>query len=222
MAAPLRLALFDCDGTLVDSFAAMHDAMGAACLECGQVAPTPDQHRAVMGIPPRLQMQRFYPQLDAAQHQPIVDAFFRHFRGAAQVEPLYPGAREVLHQLDTAGWLMGVATAKSSRGLQKNLDDHGLHHHFLNLQTIDTNPAKPNPEMVLKAMRSLGVDMANTVMIGDSIYDMEMARNAGVLPIGVAWGYHDARSLTAAGARTIAPDFASLPALLAELMPCES
>lgn len=221
MAAPLRLALFDCDGTLVDSFAAMHDAMGAACLECGQVAPTPEQHRAVMGIPPRLQMQRFYPQLDALQHQPIVDAFFRHFRGAAQVEPLYPGAREVLQQLDTAGWLMGIATAKSSRGLQKNLDEHGLRHHFLSLQTIDNNPAKPNPDMVLNAMRALGVDAGNTVMIGDSVYDMEMARHAGVIPLGVAWGYHDARSLTAAGARAIAPDFAALPALLAQLMPCE-
>lgn len=222
MAAPLRLALFDCDGTLVDSFAAMHDALAAACRECGQAAPTPDQHRAVMGIPPRLQMQRFFPHLGDARHQPIVEAFFRYIRGAGRVEPLYPDVIRTLHQLDTAGWLMGVATAKTSHGLQKNLADHGLQHRFLTLQTIDTNPSKPNPEMVLKAMAALGVDAANTVMIGDSIYDMEMARHAGVIPLGVAWGYHDARSLTAAGARAIAPDFAALPALLAELMPCES
>ena len=222
MAAPLRLALFDCDGTLVDSFAAMHDAMAAACDECGQAPPTPDQHRAVMGIPPRLQMQRFFPRLDEAGHQPIIDAFFRHIRGAARVEPLYPGVVDTLHRLDAAHWLMGVATAKTSRGLHRNLDDHGLHHHFLTLQTIDTNPSKPNPDMVLKAMAALGVAAANTVMIGDSIYDMEMARHAGVVPLGVAWGYHDAKSLTASGARAIAPDFASLPALLAELMPCAS
>ena len=219
MAAPLRLALFDCDGTLVDSFAAMHEAMAAACEECGQAPPTPAQHRAVMGIPPRLQMQRFFPRLDEARHQPIIDAFFRHVRGAALVEPLYPGVADTLRRLDAAGWLMGVATAKTSRGLHKNLADHGLRHRFLTLQTIDSNASKPNPEMVLKAMAALGVAAANTVMIGDSIYDMEMARHAGVLPLGVAWGYHDETSLTAAGARAIAPDFAALPALLAALMP---
>lgn len=222
MAAPLRLALFDCDGTLVDSFAAIHEAMLATCTECGVTAPSPEAHRAAMGITLRLQMPRFFPDLDDNRHQEMADSFFRHFRGANRVEPLYTGAREALADLGSVGWLLGVATAKSGIGLRKNLDDHGLHRHFLTLQTIDTNPAKPNPDMVLKAMAALGVDAANTVMIGDSVYDMEMARHAGVIPLGVAWGYHDAKALITAGARAVATDFAALPALLADLVPCAS
>lgn len=215
----LRLALFDCDGTLVDSFAANVEAMAAACAECGLPPPPRDAHRAAIGVPPRLQMPRLFPGLDAGRHQAMVDAFFRHIRGIGRVEPLYPGAREAIAALDAAGWLLGVATAKSGIGLRKNLADHDLARHFLTLQTIDTNPAKPSPAMVHGAMAAVGAAAVDTVVIGDSVYDMEMARNAGVAAVGVAWGYHDAAALTAAGARAIAPDYGALPALLADLVP---
>lgn len=218
MTARLRLALFDCDGTLVDSFAANMEAMAAACAECGVPAPSPEALRNAMGIALRLQIPRFFPQLDDARQQVVADTFLRHIRGIGRVEPLYPGAREAIAALDTAGWL-GVATAKTGIGLRKNLADHGMTQTFLTLQTIDANPAKPSPEMVFHALAATGVDAARTVVIGDSVYDMEMARNAGVLAIGVAWGYHDAAALTAAGARAIVADYAALPDLLSDLVP---
>lgn len=222
MAAPLRLALFDCDGTLVDSLAAAHGAMNAACLSLGVDPPSEAEHRSVFGVPVLAQMTRLFPVLEPARHQALADSFFHHHRSANQLEPLYAGAREAIRAIEAANWLLGIATAKSGRGLQQTLDRHGLHRHFLTLQTADTNPAKPNPAMALNAMRVLGVDAENTVMIGDSVYDMEMARHAGIIPLGVAWGYHDAHALMAAGARAVATDFAALPALLADLVPCAS
>ena len=99
-----------------------------------------------------------------------------------------------------AGWLLGVATGKSDRGLRYCLEQHGMHGRFVTLQTADRHPSKPHPSMLEQAMRDAGADPAGTVMIGDTSYDMAMARAAGARAVGVAWGYHDAAELRAAGA----------------------
>ena len=140
------------------------------------------------------------------------------FKGAFQglraqgmiAEPLYPGVAEGLTALLARGWLLGVATGKSDRGLALCLQHHGITAQFVTLQTADRHPSKPHPAMLCAAMAEAGCDPAQTVMIGDTSFDMEMAVAAGATAIGVDWGYHDAAELTEAGARHVAIDFADL------------
>ena len=134
------------------------------------------------------------------------------------VEPFFPGVRETVEAL--AGderVLLGVATGKSRRGLDLLLQREGLAYAFATLQTADDAPSKPHPGMLQRAMSETGMRPADTIMIGDTSYDMLMARNAGAVPIGVAWGYHTAQELTEAGALAVAEDSEQLMALLAML-----
>jgi phosphoglycolate phosphatase len=108
-----------------------------------------------------------------------------------------------LEALDSAGCLLGIATGKARRGLLATLERHGLGSRFVTLQTADSNPGKPHPAMLLRAMAETGADPDRTVLVGDTSYDMEMARRAGARAVGVAWGYHDRRELEAAGADRI-------------------
>jgi phosphoglycolate phosphatase len=134
------------------------------------------------------------------------------------LEPLYPGARAALDALgrrpDT---LLGIATGKSQRGVRAVLGRHGLSGRFATIQTSDDAPSKPHPGMVLAAMRQTGVPPCDTVMVGDTVYDVEMARAAGVRAIGVGWGYHPPEALAAAGADAMLGDFSELAAALDRL-----
>ena len=130
---------------------------------------------------------------------------FQRLRGDGLVEePLYDGVAELIDALEADGWLLGVATGKSDRGLALCLEHHGLAGRFVTLQTADRHPSKPHPSMIEPAMAEAGAAPETTLMIGDTSYDMAMARAAGVTAIGVAWGYHDAEELTRAGAHYVA------------------
>jgi len=130
---------------------------------------------------------------------------FRAARASGELsEPLYDGIPALLESLGAAGWLMGVATGKSDRGLTSCLATHGISGHFITLQTADRHPSKPHPAMLEAALGEAAVEAAGAVMIGDTAYDMAMAVNAGVRPVGVAWGYHEAAELRAAGAMFVA------------------
>ena len=146
----------------------------------------------------------------------LVDAYrevaTQHRAGGQWENPLYPDAKEVIQALNASGWLLGVATGKSKRGLDAVFDTHEIGHHFVTVQTSDIGPGKPAPDMLYRALRETGVEARNTVMIGDTTFDMEMAVNAGVSAIGVSWGYHTDRDLLAAGARVIVHGFQDLPA----------
>jgi phosphoglycolate phosphatase len=126
-------------------------------------------------------------------------------------EPLFDGMGALIEQLAGHGWMLGVATGKSDRGLDLILTAHGLKHHFVTLQTADRHPSKPHPSMIEAAIAEAGADPARTVMIGDTSYDILMAVNAGVRAIGVGWGYHPADELVAAGAHGVALAVADLP-----------
>ncbi len=141
-------------------------------------------------------------------------AFFESRQNGSLQEPLYPGVKECLNSLEQEGWLLGVATGKSRRGLLATLDYHGLNSRFVVLKTADLSPGKPNPDMLLEAIVETGVEASATAMIGDTTFDMEMARNACVKAIGVSWGYHEPEELLATGAGVIVDDYAQLqPAL---------
>jgi phosphoglycolate phosphatase len=134
-------------------------------------------------------------------------------------EPLYPGTREaldILHARPEA--ILGVATGKGLSGVNRLLDLHGLTGHFATLQTPDHNPSKPHPGMLLRAMAQTGALASETVMIGDTTFDMETAVAAGVAGIGVSWGYHPHEHLTEAGAVRIVHDYADLPAAIDEVL----
>ena len=130
-------------------------------------------------------------------------------------EPLFPGARDALAALDAIGVNLGIATGKGRRGLIATLDSHNLVNHFVTLQTADDGPGKPHPGMLRRAMQETGSEPERTVLIGDTVFDMEMARSAGVRALGVSWGYHPTDELQAAGAARIIDSFAQLiPALI--------
>ena len=215
---PLRFVVFDCDGTLVDSANAIIEAMNRAWDAEGLLAPEPTDVRSVVGLHLVEAIGRLHPEGSTADHNRLVDhykeAFFEIRNQPDHAEPLYEGTLEVLDRLNGAGVLLGVATGKSRRGLEATLDRHGLLERFVNLKTSDDGPGKPNPTILQDAMREMGAERENTIMIGDTVYDISMAVNAQVKPIGVNWGYHATQALEAAGAAAILGSFHDLDSTL--------
>ncbi|MEN2785792.1 HAD-IA family hydrolase [Sphingomonas qilianensis] len=212
-----RLALFDCDGTLVDSQANICQAMEQTFKLHGLAAPGRPAIRRIVGLSLVEAMQGLLPDApDALAHAMAEDykAAFRRMRTSGELddEPLFEGMIAALDTLATAGWLFGVATGKSDRGLAHVLDVHNITARFVTLQTADRHPSKPHPSMIETAMAEAGAVPETTVMIGDTSYDMLMARAAGARALGVAWGYHPPVELLAAGAHAVAEDVADLPA----------
>jgi phosphoglycolate phosphatase len=222
MNEPLRLAVFDCDGTLVDSQHSNIAAVRTACEAHRVPAPAPDTARRLVGLPLDESFSRLVPGADEETCIRLGKSYrdaYSVLRLERQVEePLYPGAAEGLKALADCGWLLGVATGKSLRGLSATLTGHNLEGMFATLQTPDEARGKPHPEMLFKAMNETGAEAAMTIMIGDTTYDMEMAQSAGTLAVGVAWGYHEPAELQAAGADCIVEGFADLPRALAALL----
>ncbi|MDF2764738.1 MAG: haloacid dehalogenase [Rhodospirillales bacterium] len=201
---PPRLVVFDCDGTLVDSQHAIVACMRDAFSVHGCAAPEDAAIRQVIG----LSLDEAVARLAAgAPAEKVVEAYRQAFFAMRSRpdfhEPLFPGVAAALEALGSEGCLLGVATGKARRGLLATLERHGLSGRFVTLQTADLNPGKPHPAMLLKAMAETGADPDRTVLVGDTSYDMEMARRAGARAVGVAWGYHDRRELEAAGADRI-------------------
>jgi phosphoglycolate phosphatase len=210
----IRLIVFDCDGTLVDSQHVIVAAAERAFRAQGLEPPTPAAVHAVIGLSLELAIAAWRPEAGLAERMLLVDAYrtaWRVLRDEDGVrEPLFPGALPTLAELDRQGRLLGIATGKSRPGLLSVLDHHRLTPLFISLQTADRHPSKPHPGMLEAAMAETGSAPAETLMVGDTSYDMAMARSAGVGAIGVAWGYHPVSSLVAAGATTILERFEDL------------
>lgn len=222
----LRLVIFDVDGTLVDSQGLIVRSMEAAFDGVGLPAPSRDAIKGIVGLSLDRAVGLLAPASLDAEVQRIVqtykDAFFtfRGAEGAAASSPFYPGAREVLDQLRADPWtLLAVATGKSKRGLDALIEAHGLEGYFVSRQVADFHPSKPHPSMVYTAVDEAGATRSQTVMVGDTTYDMDMAKAAGVAAIGVSWGYHAVETLNA---DRIIGDFAELPAAINELLEARS
>jgi phosphoglycolate phosphatase len=214
----VRLAVFDCDGTLSDGQAAVGLAMDAAFAAAG-LAP-PDRHvvRRTVGLSLPHAVRRIAPEADEEQQAAVVEAYKAAFRRSRSegtlTEPLYDGIAELLRRLKGNGWLLGVATGKSDRGLHSCLASHGIVDLFVTLQTADRHPSKPDPSMLVAAMGEAGAEPADTVMVGDTAFDVAMARAAGCRALGVAWGYHAPAELIEAGAVAVATTPAELEDLI--------
>lgn len=213
-----RLAVFDCDGTLVDGQAAVCEAMEAAFADAGLGPPERGQIRRIVGLSLPVAIRQLAPEAGEERHAALIDGYRAAFFAAREQgrvnEPLFAGVRELVESLHGAGWKLGVATGKSDRGVTGCLANHGIRELFCTLQTADRHPSKPHPSMLEQAMAEALARPEETAMIGDTCYDIEMARAAGVRPIGVAWGYHPADELLAAGAEAVAEDAAQLAELL--------
>jgi phosphoglycolate phosphatase len=203
-----RLAIFDCDGTLVDSQATICRAMEQCFAEASLTPPSREATRRVVGLSLAEAMHALLPEAEEDFHLALAERYkqaFAQMRQRGEVEEiLFEGTIDLLADLEGEGWLLGVATGKSDRGLRHCLEAHGLHARFVTLQTADRHPSKPHPAMLQAAMAEGGADPETTMMIGDTSYDMAMAKAAGVSAVGVAWGYHPREELLAAGADYVA------------------
>jgi phosphoglycolate phosphatase len=213
-----RLAIFDCDGTLIDSQISICLAMEGAFARSGITPPPRASIRRIVGLSLVEAVAALLPDATPERHAHVAADYKRAFwelRAAGQIdEPLFDGITDLLDALRAEGWLLGVATGKSDRGLALALDHHGLTDYFVTLQTADRHPSKPHPSMVVTAMAEAGADPAETVVIGDTSFDIAMALNAETRAVGVAWGYHDTADLVRAGAHAVARRPADLTELL--------
>ena len=215
MTLPVKLAVFDCDGTIVDSQHSIMACMAAAFSDNGLQPPGIAEVRRVVGLPLAQAIEVIAPE--GAPISAMAEAYSRHWSEAraqnALSEPLFPGILKVFEDLMSSGWLLGVATGKSMRGLEATLGHHNIASKFVTLQTADRARGKPHPEMLEFAMLETGAKPHETVMIGDTTFDMEMARSAGVRAVGVSWGYHAPVELLRSGAHVIAENMAELAQL---------
>lgn len=217
MSAPLRLVVFDVDGTLIDSQAHILASMAAAFAGAGLPMPARAQALGVVGLSLPLALGRLAPGAAPDVLDAMVAAYKAAFHAQRQAttSPLYPGALAALDRLGRRPeTLLGIATGKSRRGLDHVLAMHDLRRHFVTAQVADDHPSKPHPAMLQSALRDTGAAAADAVMVGDTVYDIEMARAAGLRSIGVTWGYHPAEALRQAGADALIGGFAELDAAL--------
>lgn len=215
----MKLAVFDCDGTLIDSQVNILRAMGQSFARHGLEAPSDHAIRRVVGLSLVESMQVLLPDAGPELHRTLAQDYknaFQRLRADRSLdpEPLYDGIAELLGGLRDGGWLLGVATGKSDRGLALALAHHGLEGHFVTLQTADRHPSKPHPAMLRAALAEAGAAAGEAVVIGDTVFDIAMGANAGVRAIGVDWGYHDAAELLDAGAVAVAMNASELRGLI--------
>lgn len=220
MAMKPTLVIFDCDGTLVDSQNAIVSAMAHAYATLELPCPARARILNIVGLSLPECFEVLSPEQDLATRSELARLYKQggawvRAEGGAVHDPLYPGAGALVGALARrADVVLGVATGKSRRGVARLLEREGWHGAFLTIQTADDHPSKPHPSMLMHAMAETGIAPDRTVMIGDTSYDMAMARNAGVAALGVAWGYHAEPLLRSAGAHEVAATFDDLGAHL--------
>lgn len=211
------LAVFDIDGTLVDSRASIQQAATEAARALGLPDPDYDRVRQIVGLSLPHALAVLEPGLTPSE----LDRFTAEFRAsfnrmyeAGHHEPLYPGAMETLRRLHRDGWRLALATGQNRRGVARNLAREGWADLFISSHCAEDGPGKPDPAMLHAAMTACGADADSTTMIGDTAHDIGMALAAGAHPLGVAWGFHTPQEQFAAGAHHVAIDFHDLEAAL--------
>lgn len=215
----MQLILFDCDGTLIDSQHMIVEAMGRAFLAHDLEPPSRGEIAHIIGLSVDECMRQLMPGGGVEIWGRLAASYREHFNilrsGPGGTEALFRGARQAVATLaQRCDVLLGIATGKSRRGVQRFLEREGWTGMFATVQTADDAPSKPHPGMVLNAMAETGARASRTVMIGDTTHDILMARSAGVTGLGVAWGNHSEDALRRAGAAAVARDFTQLTELV--------
>lgn len=203
MSQPLRLVVFDVDGTLIDSRAHILLAMQQAFRELDLPEPSHAEILHGVGLSLPELMRQLVPDHESDMHLALADRYralsLAHHVTSGQEAVFFPGMRAVLDHFHADDFtLMATATGMSRRGLDRIIAQHGLHGYFQSTQVADTHPSKPHPSMLFSALADTGVDPDCAVMIGDTGYDMQMGRAAGLRTIGVTWGNHGPEHLSEA------------------------
>jgi len=219
----MYLILFDVDGTLVDSQNTILHGLQEGFDAVGLPMPDRDTALSIVGR----SLEEAFLDLVGPSHLdkiPLMAGAYRQSKIARREQgldhdPLYPGAREAIDRLHGRDeLLLGIATGKAMRGVRHMLDKHDLHGRFVTIQTADTSPSKPHPDMVFRAMAETGTDPERTLVIGDTGFDMAMAKAAGAHALGVTWGYHDHSRLSENGADRIIQSYDDLDVALFEML----
>lgn len=207
-----ELIVFDWDGTLMDSTARIVAAVQAAIAATGLPARAPEEIRAIIGLGLGEAVAVLYPEQAEEARRRLARCYGEAFVQTAARTPaeLFPGARRVLQRLERAGCLLAIATGKSRAGLLRDLEQTGVGRHFASVRTVDECASKPDPAMVEEVMRECGVDADGTLVVGDTLFDLEMAANAGVDAVGVGWGAHPPERLLQARPLDVVYDFDEL------------
>src|SRR3546814_643927 len=216
-----RFIVFDVDGTLIDSQHTVVHCMSAAFVAHGFAPPAAAAIRATIGLKLDVAIASLLPEPERSRALHVVEgyrtAFFALQDSPGHDEPLFPGTLEMLDALVHPEVFLGIATGKNRRGLDRVLQRHGLAPRFHNFKTADDGPGKPHPHLLQAAMAEVGAAPAQTVMVGDTTYDIEMARAAGCVAVGVNWGNHEEALLQAAGAHCVIGSFSELSQALVRL-----
>jgi phosphoglycolate phosphatase len=206
----MKLALFDCDGTLVDSAALIHEVMARTFTHFGYERPDGSLTRSIIGLTLDIAIARMQGKPHVDDEAVAMTAHYKAIYADVRDEPgmdvlLFDGVKPLIETL--AGRdeiLIGAVTGKSRRGLVHILETHGFASHFIVSRTADDCPSKPHPAMVMECCSETGINPADAIVIGDAVYDMQMAKAAGATAVGVSWGYASVDDLVAAGADSIA------------------
>jgi len=215
--SPFRLVVFDWDGTLVDSIPAIVECTLAALSRIDRYPlPSVEEIRGAIGMGLRDSMEQFFPGSGESFLAELTEAYRELWLGTYRDRiALFPGARAAIDALGAAGHLLAVATAKSRRGLDRELEATGTGPLFRATRTVDEAPPKPHPEMLLSLCAELAVAPGAALMVGDTSFDLEMAQAAGVPAVGLLSGSHARARLAACEPLAILPGVAELPGWLA-------
>ena len=212
------LAIFDIDGTLVDSRASIFRAATDAARDIGAPEPEYERVRKIVGLSLDEAMRTLEPDLDEPTLADFVAGFrasFARMHAEGYQEPLYDGALDHLRRLHRDGWRLALATGQNRKGVTRNLAREGWADLFISSHCADDGPGKPDPAMLHAALRACDARPEHAIMIGDTAHDARMARNAGIAAVGVSWGFHTVEEQRAEGVRHVAADFPDLEAALA-------
>ena len=218
----MKLLIFDCDGTIVDSQAGIVLSMDHAFRSVGLTPPARKETMSVVGLSLPEAFSVLAPNADPDVRHMLAERFKSAFReldrDPSDGEVLYPGAKAIIGALAAGDdFVLGIATGKSKRGVDRLIEKEGWHGHFVTIQTADDHPSKPHPSMIETAMAETGTPAHETIMIGDTTYDIGMARAAKVGALGVTWGYHHQDELVDAGAHRVIDDYAEMPGAIADI-----
>ena len=213
--SPYRLLVFDWDGTLADSEQRIVAAALATIDVLGLPGRSHEQIRGIIGLAMSEAFQTLFPEVPVGQEGRFIACYREYYlRNTANPIPLFPGAEGALRGFAEDRYQMAVATGKGRRGLDRDMANHRLGPLFSTTRCADDAPSKPHPKMLLDIMEELAVDRTETLMIGDTAYDMEMARNAGVAYVAVSSGVHDRQRLLEFDPLALLDSVADLPAWL--------